>query len=248
MQLVWQTSGGTTALGDINWAKVRWGRELTRNDAGIGLGFLYTVTCSEIGFQSTSQAASVGLMNKITNALANPFENGNLLFLNDDGSKSANCILVGNTLGGVRCVQGPVWSDEPGALYINYQKYAAVFQYETAFASAPFLKSYHEIISVEGGGPVTIAVEARNNFTPVLQTITPFAKYVVMQSGEAVGYLRPPTQNVPLPFPIPPSRPRVSNQSASRVGSNYREFPTAWAYRWELSTLPFLPLPQQWVG
>lgn len=236
---------GSTELGDASWASIRWGRDLLRNAAGIGYGFLFTAECPEIGFKVAGQADADTKGAAIEAALA--VGGGNLVLEKDNATASFKAVTSTNTFSGVRCVRGPVWSEESGAQHLTYLKYAAAFEWEISFGEgAPLLLSWNEAVSSSGGTPLTVVQEYLNAEPEAQQTIFR-QKWVVTQQGSAVGYLAYPTP--PAPGFANPNRQSVSKAAAQRVGaSGYKGFRVDWSYMWEFAADPGSLTPNQWTG
>lgn len=236
-------------LGETNAVQIGWGRELLRNDAGIGYGFQYTANCPRIILNVNGQADATSKGLAVEAVLALPAQD--LKFLNDDGTPSFKSVTSLNTRGGVRCISGPNWSDRAGAQHATWLEYGAVFQWETSFgATGPLLMSYSETVKVEGGTPRKVVHEVINfGFNNVEQITIPRQKYRVTQSGFAVGidgFPFPPAAGVPL-YPDPIGNP-VGATTPDRVGNGYKGYRVDWSYFWEFASAPAYAYPQFWTG
>lgn len=234
---------GGLQIADENWARFVWGYDLLKNRAGIGYGVLGRVSCSELGIAVAGQADAAAKMAAIDTALAQ--QPRDLLFLNDNGSPSANSVTTGSTLSGVRCT-GWQWSDKPGAQFQTWRQYSAEFEWETCFAgAAALLIDFAETVVTSGGTPV-LAELVPINAPAVVQLAAPQTAYRAVQQGRAVGYLARP----PAPPPIWPAAlhaQQVGTASGERVGVNYKDFVRTWRYDF-VSETPLVGLPNEWVG
>lgn len=234
------------ALGDVGASRFQWGRKLVRNRAGIGQGFLYRVHCSQVSFACAGQTDCAIRMANVEAALA--AEGGDLLFLNDDGSRSQNSVLSAATLSGVRCVEGPTWGDRPGAQFSTWREYACVFEWETSFGDfAPLLTDFSETLTVRGGQPRLVVLETLNT-PPVLQTTVPLTGYRAVQEGFAVGYqgYPDPSQIAPPVWPLAQTDQQVTTASPERVGPAFRNYTVRWQYTFA-SADPLFGLPNAWT-
>jgi hypothetical protein len=235
---------GGVQIGDTSWVRLTWGRELLLNAAGYGYAHRGFCSASQIGFRCAGQADARARMLVVENALV--AQGNDLLFLNDDGSPSANSVLAAACLVPPRCVRGPVWSDKPGAQFLTWREYAADFEWEVPASPGPLLLDFRESVTVSGGTPLRVVQEYLNAPPDAVTTVYQ-QKVVVTQQGFALGVDSYPPAAAPL-FPNPNANP-VTNTSPDRVGRGYRSYRTDWAYAWEFAD-PFLAAgaaPLLWV-
>ena len=237
---------GGVQIGEVNGARFTWGRTLTRNRAGVGLGFAYQANFSDVVVRSRSQAECAARMAAGGAALA--AQENDLVVQLDDGSASDNAVLSSATLSGVRCT-GLTWLDKPGAQFLTYRQFACSFEWETAFAGTAFLLvDFEETLTVTGGTPLIVVLEPINA-PPIAQVTVPVQGYRATQSGSAVGYRTRPIADVVAPplFPSALTRRTVTQKSPDRVGVNYRNWGVQWAYEYASAT-ELVGTPAKWEG
>ena len=235
---------GGLPLGAVNSTRFTWGRTLTTNRAGVGVGFAWTCAFGEVLFRCTSQAECAYLSGLVTGGTAN--QELDLIVYNDDGSRTDHATVSDATLSGVRCTS-LTWLDKPGAQFLTHRLYAATFAWETTLGSPFVLMDFSEGYTYSGGTPVIVVHEPINT-GPVAQVTVPERGYRATQSGSAVGaYGRPDFARIAPPlFPAALTERRVTQRSAERCGVKYRNFGVQWAYEFASAT-PLVGLPNGWV-
>lgn len=238
-----------TVLADYGAARFTWGvvrREL--NAAGVVDRLTWQCNVTEAGLACTGPADAAVKIALVQQALA--VQEGDLLF--DAGRSVASYA----TLGGVRCVAGPVWSDRGGANGYTFVSYAARFEWQTLAPGGMPLTDFGEVVTVSGGLPRRVGFPIVNGNFSVVQTTTGPEPYEALQVGFGVGLTLRPFANPPL-WPLLQTGPNpVTTASARRHGDmapRYTDFRVDWSYRF-VSNTPFVPVapgqdvPTEWRG
>ena len=87
---------GGLQLGAVNSTRFTWGRTLTVNRAGVGVGFQWTANFSEVLFRCRSQAECTYLSDLVSTATA--VQELDLAVYNDDGTFSDHVAFSGGSL------------------------------------------------------------------------------------------------------------------------------------------------------
>lgn len=235
---------GGLPLGAVNSARFTWGRTLTLNRAGIGIGFQWSANFGEVLFRCSSQAECAYLSGLVTDGTA--AQENDLVVFNDDGSATDHEARSARTFSGVRCTS-LTWLDKPGAQFLTHRLYAATFAWETTLGSPFVLMDFAEGYTYSGGTPVIVVHEPINT-GPVAQKTVPERGYHATQSGQAVGaYGRPDLARIAPPlFPAAMTDRRITQRSAERCGLKYRNFGVQWSYEFASAT-PLVGLPNAWA-
>lgn len=167
-----------------------------------------------------------------------------LLFKDDSGNNTAVSLVNAQTVRGVTITKGPDFPGEEGPEYVNQRKFSFTATAEFAQSNNLTLIAWRETLEFSGGGPLYAHKRAING-PPQKQLIYPQTEYVVVQSGEAVGYTDYP---VPPPSKWPADlkqNPRITRVGPDKLGANYRFYRVAWEYIHE-SVNPMVGVPALW--
>jgi hypothetical protein len=225
-------------IADRGAANLTWGRRLLRNKAGVGYGFEVEVTAGSLGLACAGAADAAVKAAMVAEILSIP--NGDLVF---DGVRFATDAA---TLDGIRCVEGPVWSNRPGANGETYLEYAATWSWSYFTASAPRLQFFTETVTVTGGTQQPVERGILNG-PNIIQAIITAQCWRAVQAGQQVGI----SARYADPGPIWPALivdQSITNRSAERMGNAYVNYFTGWQYQFlSPPALPLIPLPNEWL-
>ena len=235
---------GGLPLGAVNSTRFTWGRTLTLNRAGVGIGFQWNCNFGEVLFRCSSQAECAYLSGLVSSNTAS--QEMDLIVYNDDGSRTDHAAVSDATFSGVRCTS-LTWLDKPGAQFLTHRLFSVSFEWETLLGSEFALMTFSEKLTLSGGPP-TIVVHEPINGRPYAQVTVPETGYRATQSGSAVGaYARPDIDVIaPLAFPVALTRRNVTYDSAERVGVKYRNYAVQWSFEFASAT-PLVGLPNEWA-
>ena len=240
---------GGVPIGDMNACAIEPRTSLLRDERGRGHGLAtsYTFDCT---FAVGGQADCAIKMAIIEAALATP--NGDLLFLNDNGTPSVNSVLSAATLTGVRCV-GWTWKRDAGAQFMSWRGLTGVFEWETRLpVAAGFLLAYSEVVKLRNPvGSDYVVNEFVNGVASTARATVQFPKSTATQNGFAVGLSEYPDINFiapPLWVGSPPLKSfEPEYTTPKRKGdAGFEGYRVAWAYAYE-SPLPLIALPHVWI-
>jgi hypothetical protein len=224
-------------------AGVSLSRQALVNEARVTYGYKV-----QLAIDAFLQASGVSALTSAINGLVagyttQGFTNGVGLF-NDDGSPTSHVILPGQTLAGVKVVDGPNFPEWKGAEYTTYRRYTLRLEAEIRDSSV-LLLAFTEAVSLEGGGPRRLVKELLQGL-PQEQIVAEATPFFATQVGSAVGQFGYPTPPGPI-FPAAEDRPkrRITRRTPKRAGLTYTEFQIDWQYSF-LSALPLVGLPNRW--
>lgn len=240
MQLKW----GTYAFA-ANSVEVMSKSELVVSTARIPIGRRTLIECRG-DLLADGEAALTLAQQQLEAALAIPYQD--LILFQNSGARSATLMLNSRTLGGTLVVSGPHFPKGNMGEYATHRSFSFTVEGEFPLASATnALVSFRERLVYSGGGPFYVMKRAVNG-KPQRQMVYPETEYVVVQTGEAVGYLRRPE---PPPSKWPQwlkQRGTYGEMSPERVGLQaYKNFGITWEYVHE-SLVPLIGEPTLWVG
>lgn len=239
---------------------------VVENDAGVPLYLeaQANVTClfiSTATSESTIQSELSALDLAARSALSVPFQDFGLYHDNDTLS-SCRIINTANMLQGTRVVSVNAPSGR-GAEYASYR--TLQFTVRAAYLLSPaaligpggvpappgtgtngeVLRSWNESLTFIGNGGPRVILQDVIDGSPVEQVVTPATKVRVVQSGTAVGFIRPPLFPAPIfGTPVSESVQQVI-QSPVRTSQGYMQYPISWSYEFE-SPVPLTGMPTFW--
>lgn len=193
-------------------------------------------------------AAVTTAMTELYTALSIPFQD--LIFYQDDAATTESATYLKNTnlsMTGVRITEGPNFPDSTGFDYTGGRRFTFTAESEYRIGPANRLISFHEELDFSGGGPLYIVRPAKRG---PAQRQRPYQStpYVLVQTGEAVGYGQyPPDPRIFFPTRLK-MNPKIRLIGGNRVGLNrYEDFGKSWRIEYESeSVLP--ALPTLWTG
>lgn len=227
-------------LADIGGANLTWGRELQADAAGRPVGYSVRVDVNNASVQCLGAADAAAKMATIQQVL--DIYGGDLSF------DAGRAVLSSRTLGGVRCVYGPVWLPERGGSGVTFISFSCGFQWEYLRTDAENLVDFSEQITVTGGEPVRVLRDIINQPKPIVQQTVPLRGWRCTQTGRAVGLRKVPTPPLPT-YPAALTNKSFARSSSRRAGPfpySYRDFPVEWTYEF-VSAIPLLAIPNEWV-
>lgn len=202
----------------------------------------------QLGIEGFLQAADVPSLTTAINQLVNGyttqgFTQGVGLF-NDDGSPTSHVILPGQTLAGIKVIEGPSFEDWHGAEYTSYRRYRLRLEAEIRDHTVRLL-AFTESLTLEGGGPRRLVKELLAGL-PQEQIVALYTPFRAMQIGSAVGQFAYPAPPPPI-FPLAEQQPerKITPKTPKRDGLTYTEYQIDWSYTF-LSALPLVGLPNRW--
>ncbi len=205
--------------------------------------FSYRVTLHTSGrLFATGQAALTVAESALQTALSVPYKD--LIFFNDDLSKSAIQLTTADSLTGV-VIDNIRFGSTHGAEYATIRSFEFTAHAEYRLPRAlNSLLSYKETFQYSGGGPLFAVQEALDG-PPVRVMIRRRTMFRVVQSGEAVGFNGyPPVPALAFPA-FHRGEPQVRRESPRRRGGSYQSFPISWEYTFE-SPGPLTGIPTPW--
>lgn len=241
MQLKW----GSYAF-DAGSVEVISSQETMLNDAKIPYSFKRTMEVRGY-LNGDGQTALSTATSALQTALARPFQD--LILYQDDNSPSATLLRNRDALGGVVITRGPTFAEtQQGSEYTTVRRFSFTAEAEYQIeGTGGILISFTERMTYSGGGPLYVMRRALNG-PPQRQKVYEHTEYVVVQTGEAVGYRGYPA--------LPPSRwpswlkesPVVARTTPMRVGqAGYKNYKIMWEYRHE-SPIALVGAPTVWRG
>lgn len=240
------------AITDYGAASVRFDCQGVRNRAQQVYKRRYRAVAPRLGLACYGVADANARKLAVETLLAQ--DGGDLALVTAAGAPTARSVFDVNTLNGVRVVDGPNWSDRPGAHGVTYWDYSATWEWEMAVPPAgggPALLDWQETVILTVGVPKVVEFNPVNTPGPVLQVTTGATASRAVVTGQAVGAYERPVVPAGLPDLDPTvlweSPPEVTVGSALRTGYSYTDFPVRWTYRY-VSVNPLLLLPREWLG
>jgi hypothetical protein len=170
-------------------------------------------------------------------------EGGTARLLDASGNATAY-VLESNAISGVRIVEGPTFFQQEGkAHFVTGLPFQIVLEGDYANSDGDTLVSYSEnITKIGSGGPRRVMVECDQGL-PIEQVVSQNTPIVIVQAGEAVGYLARPNANPPLFAPDQPDGEQINVGTPRKDGINWVDWPIRWAYRTTLASNVNIPLP-----
>lgn len=202
--------------------------------------------------EGSGQAALTALEKAMKSALLTPGQD--LLFLCDDGSQSATCLLNASSLSGVRITDGPHFKDVMGPEYVTQRhfEFTAEADYAVNGMTPTTLIEASETLKFSGGGPLYITKPAIWG-PPQRQKVYEQTVSKAIQSGYAVAFGGDQAPHFPeVPGPIWPfaliESPDVTYPHPKRMGRlNYGLWRIEWEYKFEWPA-PLVGIPNLWRG
>ncbi len=227
----------------VNEAGVSITRRATWTDTGIQRGFI-----EQWRVEGFIQAADTGALTTAIQQLQNVYSvqpSGGIGLFLDDGTATAHGIFASQTIGGIRCVEGPNFSEWQGGEYTTFRRYSLTIEAEV-FNPACLYVAYAEMLTFRGGGPRNIHLETAIGL-PQKQRVQNFTVYRATQDGSAIGLANYPPANAPIwPAALMEPNTVITGKSPKRSGPpgapTYSDFEISWHYEFE-DALPLLGAP-----
>lgn len=149
----------------------------------------------------------------------------------DDGTPTHHSLYNANSLGGVRVVAGPDFT-EPEEVFAVVRTYSIALEAHYDLHPGSAIVSYQENVSVQGTGGPQIAVVPLLTGPPDVQVVRTHTPVYITQRGSAVGRSRWPAPNAPLlPQLLLEPDQNIERQLPEMENGVYKNWPVTWAYR-----------------
>lgn len=217
---------------------------------GYGAPLSYTTRMAVEGYLSGSTQAGISTAcDALEAALRVKFPD--IIFYHDDATESSLQLKNSGSISGVRITSGPNFLEYRGADHVTHKRFAFSAEAEYPITNdRAILTKFSESLEFSGGGPMYVVKAAK--FGPAQrQQVYQSTPYVVVQSGESVGFSAYP----PNPRIIWPARlkmtPNIKLMGPTRRGpgttqTNYREWGKQWSVIYE-SESPLIGYPTLWT-
>lgn len=230
--------------------KVTSSRKPILNAAGIPYTFDDAIEC-EGYIEGTGQNDLSTKQSALEAALR--LRDKDLVFLCDDGSRSATCLLTANSITGVRITDGPHFQDVNGPEYVSQRKFkfTAEADYRYEGVNRTTLIDWSETLTFSGGGPLYITKPGLVGL-PQRQMVYERTPCLAKQKGYAIGFGGDTAPAFPEPAaPIWPfalkTSPDATYTHPKRKGGKYTDWKIEWEYTFEW--IDFLVgVPTLWSG
>jgi hypothetical protein len=215
-------------------------RQPQLNDAGVPCA--YTERWEIRGDVRPSTVTQAAITTAIRALEAAYSVNGrDLVLLQDDGAVSAHRMISSQSIGGVRIVGPPGYSESNNGQYAWGRSYQITAEADFAILTpGAAIVSWSESLEFRGGGPRYVTQEFRNG-PPLRTLVSQYTPYFAAQSGSAVGYFSTPN----FPGPIWPGAEDQPNRSIrydapKAVGNGaalrYTNYGVSWSYSFTSSS------------
>jgi hypothetical protein len=183
--------------------------------------------------------------NALKTALSVPYRD--LIFRNDDGSRSSEVLLNAGSITGV-LIKNLSFPETKGPEYATIRSFSFTAEAEYPLpGTGDYLLEFHETLSFSGGGQLYVCRPAING-PAQRQLVYPLMPFSCVQSGVVVGYQSyPPAPAQKFPSCLKQA-PRTTQESPTRRGKGYQGYKLTYEYHFE-SPFPLTGAsPTMWIS
>lgn len=233
---------------DSNAVGITTDTELVLNDYGAPLAKRRRMSVE--GFLDGSTQAEISTAcDALEAALHTPFQD--IIFYHDDDTQSSLHLKGQGSVSGVRITRGPHFLEYKGADHITHKRFAFSAEAEYPLSNTNgLLMRFSERMDYSGGGPLFIVRPAKIG-PAQRQQVYQSTPYVVVQSGESVGYSTyPPQPRIVWPGKLKQT-PNITLVAPDRMGPSTNQFSYRnWTRNWNItyeSETPLVGFPTLWT-
>lgn len=174
-------------------------------------------------------------------------EGGSVVLYTSAGAATQFQLPSAGSINGVRIVEGPTFfTQDAKAHYATGLPFAITFEADYLQPQTSGVQFYSEtIVQIGDGGARRIVIEVDNG-SPVEQVVSTHTPVVIIQSGEAMGYLSYITPNTPLysQYLDQPDGYQLIKESPQLLGGSIAlNYVSRWNYRMTIPTSVTIPFP-----
>lgn len=169
-------------------------------------------------------------------------DGGDLILYHNDGTTvSSHTLTNAGSLSGVLITSGPDFPSGGGVEYATERNYSVTLECEYPVTNLDGIVAWQEQVRIVGtGGPRRVGVEFLTG-APEIQIVNQQTLMYASQTGSGVGYESYPF--FPGPLAALAALENVDKRSEqvgtpSLMGTEYRNYPIAWAYEFMGATVP----------